>query len=93
MDLLKRLERIVPAHLSRFFFCNSGSEAVDNAIKARLLIFYIWGLLMRPEFVLFQNGVLKQKNCTRLLPARACGPPHIVAVHLSLLLVHPSVSS
>ncbi len=32
-DLVQRLVRVVPPHLSRFFFCNSGSEAVDNAVK------------------------------------------------------------
>lgn len=33
MDLLERLKRITPDTLSKFFFCQSGSEAVDNAIK------------------------------------------------------------
>ncbi|GAB4817550.1 hypothetical protein N2152v2_004596 [Parachlorella kessleri] len=33
VGLLQRFERIMPQHLTRFFFCNSGSEAVDNAIK------------------------------------------------------------
>eukprot|EP00798_Chlamydomonas_sp_ICE-L_P006282 gene6282-2913_t len=33
LALVERLSRIVPSHLSRFFFCNSGAEAVDNAIK------------------------------------------------------------
>jgi 4-aminobutyrate aminotransferase-like enzyme len=31
--LIDRLLRIVPSNLQRFFFANSGSEAVDNAIK------------------------------------------------------------
>lgn len=33
VELLQRFERIMPPHLRRFFFCNSGSEAVDNAVK------------------------------------------------------------
>lgn len=33
VELLQRFERIMPPALSRHFFCNSGSEAVDNAIK------------------------------------------------------------
>ena len=33
VGLLDRLLKIVPPSLSRFFFANSGSEAVDNAIK------------------------------------------------------------
>ena len=33
MGLLDRLLKIVPPSLTRFFFANSGSEAVDNAIK------------------------------------------------------------
>jgi hypothetical protein len=31
--LLDRLLKICPSQLTRFFFANSGSEAVDNAIK------------------------------------------------------------
>jgi 4-aminobutyrate aminotransferase-like enzyme len=27
------LTRIVPSNLTRFFYCNSGSEAVENAVK------------------------------------------------------------
>lgn len=33
VDLLQRLERIMPSQLTSHFFCNSGSEAADNAIK------------------------------------------------------------
>ena len=33
MGLLDRMLKIVPPGLTRLFFANSGSEAVDNAIK------------------------------------------------------------
>lgn len=33
ISLIHHLKEIVPAELNRFFFCNSGSEAVDNALK------------------------------------------------------------
>ena len=33
MGLLDRMLKIVPPSLTRLFFANSGSEAVDNAIK------------------------------------------------------------
>lgn len=33
VNLVDHLRRIVPDTLTRFFFCNSGSEAVDNAMK------------------------------------------------------------
>ncbi len=33
MEVFKRFERIMPAHLPRWFFANSGSEVVDNALK------------------------------------------------------------
>eukprot|EP00887_Chlorella_sp_A99_P005683 scaffold1.g5683.t1 len=33
VELLHRFDRIMPSELSQFVFCNSGSEAVDNAIK------------------------------------------------------------
>ena len=31
--LLDRMLKICPSQLTRFFFANSGSEAIDNAIK------------------------------------------------------------
>ena len=31
--LLDRLLKICPSQLTRFFFANSGSEAIDNAMK------------------------------------------------------------
>jgi hypothetical protein len=33
VELLQRFERIMPSHLTRFLFCNSGAEAVENAVK------------------------------------------------------------
>jgi len=33
IQLLERMKRITPDTLTKFFFCMSGSEAVDNAIK------------------------------------------------------------
>ena len=33
MELLDRMLEVVPGDLTRFFFANSGSEAVENAIK------------------------------------------------------------
>ncbi len=33
IELVEELRRVMPSTLSRFFLCNSGSEAVDNAIK------------------------------------------------------------
>jgi 4-aminobutyrate aminotransferase len=27
------LSRILPSNLTRYFYCNSGSEAVENAVK------------------------------------------------------------
>lgn len=33
MSLIRLLKGIMPTNLTRYFFCNSGSEAVDNAIK------------------------------------------------------------
>ncbi len=32
-DLLERLTEIVPAGLDRFFLCNSGTEAIESALK------------------------------------------------------------
>lgn len=33
IKLIQTLKTIMPTNLTRYFFCNSGSEAVDNAIK------------------------------------------------------------
>ena len=35
IELVNELKGIMPSTLTRFFLCNSGSEAVDNAIKVR----------------------------------------------------------
>ena len=54
MGLLDRLVPIVPPALSRFFFANSGSEAVDQAIKIarghtgkqNIICFEVGGILL-----------------------------------------------
>eukprot|EP00878_Enallax_costatus_P023325 GHUV01024799.1.p1 GENE.GHUV01024799.1~~GHUV01024799.1.p1 ORF type:complete len:248 (+),score=57.91 GHUV01024799.1:299-1042(+) len=33
VELDSHLSRILPSHLTKYFYCNSGSEAVDNAVK------------------------------------------------------------
>ena len=51
MGLLDRLMKIAPSSLSRFFFVNSGSEAVDQAVKIarghtgrqNIICFEVWG--------------------------------------------------
>jgi L-2,4-diaminobutyrate transaminase len=44
--LAERVARLAPAGLGRAFFCNSGSEAVETALK---LVRYYWNLRGRPE--------------------------------------------
>ena len=44
--LAQRLAEITPPGMDRFFFCNSGSEAVDTAVK---LVWYYWNLRGLPE--------------------------------------------
>jgi L-2,4-diaminobutyrate transaminase len=44
--LAERLAEITPPGLDRFFFCNSGSEANDTAVK---LVWYYWNLRSLPE--------------------------------------------
>lgn len=44
--LAERLAELTPPGLDRFFFCNSGSEANDTAIK---LVWYYWNLRGLPE--------------------------------------------
>jgi 4-aminobutyrate aminotransferase-like enzyme len=33
LELDAALSRIMPPQLTKYFYCNSGSEAVDNAVK------------------------------------------------------------
>jgi L-2,4-diaminobutyrate transaminase len=44
--LAERLAELTPPDLDRFFFCNSGSEANDTAVK---LVWYYWNLRGLPE--------------------------------------------
>ncbi len=44
--LAERLAEITPPGLDRFFFCNSGSEANDTAVK---LVWYYWNLRGFPQ--------------------------------------------
>jgi L-2,4-diaminobutyrate transaminase len=46
IHLAERLAELTPPGLDRFFFCNSGSEANDTAVK---LVWYYWNLRGFPE--------------------------------------------
>jgi L-2,4-diaminobutyrate transaminase len=46
IELAARLVELAPEGLRRAFFCNSGSEAVETALK---LVRYYWSLRGRPE--------------------------------------------
>ena len=46
IQLAERVARLAPSGLGRAFFCNSGTEAVETAIK---LVRYYWNLRGRPE--------------------------------------------
>ncbi|KAK9839019.1 hypothetical protein WJX74_007933 [Apatococcus lobatus] len=48
--LLDKLRDICPEQLTRFFFCNSGSEAVENAIKIAR------GHTKKQNIIAFENG-------------------------------------
>eukprot|EP00877_Chromochloris_zofingiensis_P004955 jgi/Chrzof1/14460/Cz09g03230.t1 len=49
-ELVQHLSQVMPAHLSRYFLCNSGSEAVDNAIKIAR------GVTRRQNIIAFDGG-------------------------------------
>jgi beta-alanine--pyruvate transaminase len=50
-ELARALEEITPADLDRVFFVNSGSEAVDTALKLALLYYRVRGEGERQRFV------------------------------------------
>lgn len=62
VGLLDRMLKIVPPSLSRFFFANSGSEAVDNAIKVAR------AHTKRQNIICFEVGTdLPNPMCLRIL--------------------------
>lgn len=50
LEVAERLRKVMPADLDMFFFCNSGSEAVEGALK---LARYVTG---RPAIIAFRGG-------------------------------------
>lgn len=58
-ELVQRLKKIVPYPMERYFFCNSGSEAVDNAMKLaraatgrkNIITFLVGSLILRLRFL------------------------------------------
>jgi beta-alanine--pyruvate transaminase len=50
-ELAQRITEFTPAGLNRIFFCNSGSEAVDTAMKAALMYHRVRGQAQRQLFV------------------------------------------
>lgn len=50
-DLAQRISRITPGDLNYIFFANSGSEAVDSAMKMALAYHYVRGEPQRVRFV------------------------------------------
>lgn len=54
--LAERLGTLLPGGMDRVFFCNSGSEAVDTALKIALAYFQARGESRRARFVGRQRG-------------------------------------
>lgn len=67
-ELVQHLSQVMPAHLSRYFLCNSGSEAVDNAIKIAR------GVTRRQNIIAFD--VSKGRLCC--VRQLACHAMHVV---------------
>ncbi|NBO20094.1 MAG: aminotransferase class III-fold pyridoxal phosphate-dependent enzyme, partial [Proteobacteria bacterium] len=56
LALAKALSRITPAGLERIFFSDSGSVAVEVALKMALQYWRNKGQLHKDRFICFQNG-------------------------------------
>ena len=50
IELSDRLSKIMPPHLTRYFLCNSGAEAIDNALKIARAV------TGRPNVIVFNGG-------------------------------------
>jgi beta-alanine--pyruvate transaminase len=55
-ELASRLAALAPADLDRVFFCNSGSEAVDTALKIALAYNNVRGQAARTRFIGRERG-------------------------------------
>src|SRR5580704_9228770 len=55
-ELASRIAALAPAHLNRVFFCNSGSEAVDTALKIALAYHSVRGEGGRTRLVGRERG-------------------------------------
>ena len=56
VEFASRLVEILPANLDRLFFCDSGSVAVEVAIKMALQYWFAQGEKQRKRFVTIRNG-------------------------------------
>src|SRR5580692_6628914 len=55
-DLASRIAALAPADLNRVFFCNSGSEAVDTALKIALAYHHVRGEGARTRLIGRERG-------------------------------------
>ena len=63
-ELVQRLKEIIPYPMTRYFFCNSGSEAVDNAMKLaraatgrkNIITFLVSGCYLETFMMRFATG-------------------------------------
>jgi adenosylmethionine---8-amino-7-oxononanoate aminotransferase len=56
LDLARRLAELLPAGLDRVFFCDSGSVAVEVAMKMAVQFWLNKGMTQRSRFVAFKGG-------------------------------------
>ncbi|HZS91549.1 MAG TPA: aminotransferase class III-fold pyridoxal phosphate-dependent enzyme [Chloroflexota bacterium] len=82
LRLVEKLAPIVPAGLSRFFFTNSGAEAIEASIK---LARYATG---RPNIIVFEGGFHGRTIGTMSLTSskakyKAHTGPHMAGVHFA----------
>src|ERR1700693_476665 len=55
-ELASRIAALAPGDLDRVFFCNSGSEAVDTALKIALAYHHVRGEASRTRLICSERG-------------------------------------